>query len=130
VRTTDDPAAAARGSAGDLDRRWEALASETLSPSEVEALRAEAETSEEGRALWELYRPCDAAVKQRLLDGVLMRVRSRDRRSDTRVRRRRRLIVAAVVAAGVVAVLLLAVAAGRGHGRRTPRWMDDARGCS
>ncbi|MFT3770347.1 MAG: hypothetical protein QM820_33385 [Minicystis sp.] len=58
-------AAAPDGDAPD-DPRWHALAAGTLSADEVAALRAEAETSAEGRLLWDLYRPFEDRTKERL----------------------------------------------------------------
>ena len=44
------------------DARWWKLATGRLSPGEHDALREEAMKTDEGRALYELYRPFDGAV--------------------------------------------------------------------
>jgi hypothetical protein len=57
----------------EIDPRWYALAAEELNDAEVAALCAEAEASDEGRALWELYAPLSAALKERILADALAR---------------------------------------------------------
>ena len=64
------PRAAARAQGLEDDPRWPALTDGTLSPEEVAALRAEAEETEEGRALWELYHPCDEKEQERIFQGM------------------------------------------------------------
>lgn len=58
----------------DLDRnqdeRWRKLAAGRLSPAEHDALREEAMKTDEGRALYELYRPLDDAERARLHGAV------------------------------------------------------------
>ncbi|MFT3773440.1 MAG: hypothetical protein QM820_49320 [Minicystis sp.] len=71
--------AAAEGRDGDIDPRWRALAESRLSADEVTALQSEAEQTDEGRLLWEIYRPFDAAEKQRVHAGVRDRL-TRERR--------------------------------------------------
>lgn len=43
-------------------------------------MKAEAEQSEEGRRLWEIYRPFDAEENQRVFDGVRRRLRQKKQR--------------------------------------------------
>lgn len=75
LRMTGDPGrdfrglrAAALDRDDDLDPRFRALAEGTLSDEETAALKAEADQTEEGRLLWEMYRPFDAEEEQRLFD--------------------------------------------------------------
>jgi hypothetical protein len=63
----------------DLDPRWRALAERSLAPDQVEALRQEAELSDEGRLYWELYRPFEAEEERRIVDGARERVRGAQR---------------------------------------------------
>lgn len=82
---------------GPDDPRWRALLLGRLSEEEEAALRAEAEQSEDGRALYELYRPLDAEEKARILAGV-----SERRRAEKSARgRRARVAVALLIVAGV-----------------------------
>ncbi len=73
---------------------WERLAAGQLTAEEQAALQADAEKSEEGRALFQLYRPFDEGEKQRMFDGVRTLVQSEARR-----RRRARMGVLTAVAA-------------------------------
>lgn len=52
------------------DPRWHLLAAGALSPDEASALHDEAQATDEGRLLWELYHPLDEAEKARFADGV------------------------------------------------------------
>lgn len=74
-------AAASEDEAEETDPRWRALAEGRLSPEEIESLRDEAEQSDEGRLLWEMYRPFDEEEQQRVLDAVRARVREEKARS-------------------------------------------------
>jgi hypothetical protein len=49
------------------DPRWQALAEGRLSDSERAALEVEAMQTEEGRGLWEMYRPFNAEEDARLV---------------------------------------------------------------
>jgi hypothetical protein len=83
---------------GPDDPRWRALALGRLSEAEAAALRAEAEQSEAGRALYELHRPLDVEEKARILAEVSERMRA-----EKRARRQRALLaVALLIIAGVV----------------------------
>lgn len=53
------------------DERWRRLAAGHLSPAEHDALREEAMKTDEGRALYELYRPLDESERERLYGAVL-----------------------------------------------------------
>jgi hypothetical protein len=87
---------------GPDDPRWSALTLGRLSEEEVAALRAEAEQSEDGRALYELYRPLDLEEKERIFAAVAARVRA-----HKRARRQRALLaVALLIIAGVVLALV------------------------
>jgi hypothetical protein len=77
------------------DPRWRALAKGRLSEAEEEKLRADY-PSEEGRALYEIYRPFDADEKRRLLEGVQARVRAERARH-------RKLVYTRVVASAAMA---------------------------
>lgn len=63
----------------DIDPRWRKLAEGTLSDEEAAALREEALETEEGRTLYEIYRPFDEVEDARLFEAV--RARLRERRS-------------------------------------------------
>jgi len=87
---------------GPDDPRWRALVLGRLSEEEEAALRAEAEQSEDGRALYELYRPFDLEEKERLFQAVAAFVRA-----NQRARRQRALLaVALLIIAGVVLALV------------------------
>lgn len=63
-----------------FDRRWHALASGELSDAEVLELRSATEQSDEGKLLWELYRPCDDAEKEALFQRMHARIHADARR--------------------------------------------------
>jgi hypothetical protein len=98
-RSHQSPEAAASEDVNDLP--WEKLADGELSATEEAALRATAERSEEGRKLFEQYRPFDADEKQQIFDAVRARVR------QVRRQRRRRRVTMAVIAIVLVAVVLI-----------------------
>ena len=84
------------------DARWRALADGTLSEADVAALREEAGRSEEGRTLFELYRPFDPNEKQRLFERVRTCVHE-----DARRRTRHRIGGGALVLAAAAGSALL-----------------------
>ncbi len=61
----DDLGRVGREREAPVDPRWEALAAGTLSAEEAEALRQEAEGSEEGKRKYELFRPFDETETER-----------------------------------------------------------------
>jgi hypothetical protein len=71
---------AVREEAEHLDPRWRALADGTLAAVDVEALRVEASQTEDGRQLWELYRPFSYEERARIAEGVRVGLRARGRR--------------------------------------------------
>jgi len=54
----------------ELDDRWDRLADGTLSPAEDAELRALAETSEEARQAYEMFRPLDEAFHERVVEAL------------------------------------------------------------
>lgn len=52
------------------DPRWAALAAGTLSEAEAEALRREAELTEDGRRRYELFRPFDEGTRERVFERL------------------------------------------------------------
>lgn len=60
----------AREAESDRDRKWHALADDTLSEVELEELRGEAQRMDEGRDLFEIYRPFDAAEKEQIVAAL------------------------------------------------------------
>jgi hypothetical protein len=89
------------------DARWEAFAAGTLADDEVERLRVEAQQTEEGRKLWDIYHPFDAEEKARLFENVGREIRAAKRR-----KRRSRIVLAALV---LLMVIGLVVALGGGR---------------
>jgi hypothetical protein len=95
--------AAARGrSSDDREDLWAKLPAGQLTGDEEAALRAEADGSDEGRLLLELYRPFDANEKQRLFDGVH---RSLQHQRDVVRRKRARWVAAGTFVAAAAAAL-------------------------
>jgi hypothetical protein len=86
----------------DVDERWRALARGELSDDEVAALREGAQRCDEGRALFELYRPFTDDERERL--SGRLRARLREQRAPRRPRRTATVTV--IIAAAVAAAWL------------------------
>jgi hypothetical protein len=87
------------------DLPWEKLAAGELSAEEEAALRATAEQSEEGRRLFELYRPFDGDEKQRLFGAVRVGIQG-----DSARRRRRYTTIATITIVALVVAVVAAAA--------------------
>lgn len=89
---------AAQDQGDNLDPRWRSLAEGRLSEEEAAALKEEAYRTDEGRYLWDVYRPFDPDEEARVRAGVHERVRQ-----DKRRRRVRRIVPALSAAAAAIA---------------------------
>jgi len=96
-----------------LDGRWDRLSAGDLSPEEEAALRAEAETSEEGRAAYEAFRPLGPEFQAR----VVQTLRDRSTGRVVPFRRRARQLGGWLVGVAAAAVLFLVF---RGPGSLPP----------
>jgi hypothetical protein len=87
----------------DVDPRWRALTEGALSKEEAEALKAEAEQSDELRALYDLYRPFDPVENEQLFAAVSAHLCAHER---SRRRRRLAILLGALVLLATTAAVL------------------------